>query len=178
MDKTASSVLSTTELMVSIAIVKIVMMLISYCISRRMSLPEVQLPDHHHPNIDSSGDDDRQNIVENSIVIDEEALERFPKLIYSQMEKRKIFGNELGNCTSSCSVCLADYKESDVLRMLPHCGHVFHLIKCVDSWLRLRPTSPLCRSSPDIAVASTTPDHGEHDQVTISLPITQHDLIH
>ncbi|KAI0498903.1 hypothetical protein KFK09_019801 [Dendrobium nobile] len=47
---------------------------------------------------------------------------------------------------SCCSVCLADYGEDDELRMLPQCGHLFH-VQCVDPWLRLQPKCPLCRSS-------------------------------
>ncbi|MQL75677.1 hypothetical protein Taro_008061 [Colocasia esculenta] len=46
-----------------------------------------------------------------------------------------------------CSICLADYKDADVLRRLPDCKHLFHL-KCVDPWLRLHPTFPVCRTSP------------------------------
>ncbi|CAI9097570.1 OLC1v1034032C1 [Oldenlandia corymbosa var. corymbosa] len=46
-----------------------------------------------------------------------------------------------------CSICLADYKNSDTLRVLPDCSHLFHL-KCVDPWLRLHPTCPVCRTSP------------------------------
>ncbi|GAB2218918.1 hypothetical protein Droror1_Dr00002151 [Drosera rotundifolia] len=88
--------------------------------------------------------------------LDEATLRTFPRLLYSQA---KIRGNNKGSCTGGaghhhstcssacCSICLGDYKETDVLRLLPDCGHLFHL-KCVDPWLRLRPTCPICRSSP------------------------------
>lgn len=49
---------------------------------------------------------------------------------------------------SSCSICLGDYKDSDVRRSLPGCHHVFHS-KCVDQWLQMHPTCPVCRSSPN-----------------------------
>eukprot|EP00127_Corallochytrium_limacisporum_P003386 Clim_evm14s149 gene=Clim_evmTU14s149 len=42
----------------------------------------------------------------------------------------------------SCVICLANYKNKDELRRLP-CGHCFH-VKCVDQWLRLKVTCPLC----------------------------------
>ncbi|KAK1271978.1 RING-H2 finger protein ATL70 [Acorus gramineus] len=74
--------------------------------------------------------------------LDEEVLNGYPKLLYSQAKLR-----EEDSTASCCSICLADYKDSDVLRVLPDCGHLFHM-KCVDAWLRLHPTCPVCRSSP------------------------------
>ncbi|KAG6506350.1 hypothetical protein ZIOFF_031673 [Zingiber officinale] len=45
-----------------------------------------------------------------------------------------------------CTVCLADYQEKDVLRILPFCGHNFHVI-CIDIWLKQHSTCPVCRIS-------------------------------
>ncbi|XP_028808754.1 RING-H2 finger protein ATL70-like [Neltuma alba] len=56
---------------------------------------------------------------------------------------------------SSCSICLRDYKETDKLRLLPDCGHLYHL-HCVDPWLRLHPTCPLCRTSSSPSVVSNS----------------------
>lgn len=75
--------------------------------------------------------------------IDEDTLKTYPKCLFSQLESSK----KKGSTVSCCSICLADYKGNDVLRQLPECGHVFHL-KCVDPWLRLHPTCPVCRTSP------------------------------
>ncbi|OIV98748.1 hypothetical protein TanjilG_24919 [Lupinus angustifolius] len=47
---------------------------------------------------------------------------------------------------SECIICLADYKEREILRMMPECGHTFHL-SCIDVWLRKQPTCPVCRLS-------------------------------
>ncbi|KAK7850961.1 putative ring-h2 finger protein atl71 [Quercus suber] len=81
--------------------------------------------------------------------LDEATLRNYPKLIYAQAKLHK------GNSTSSCcSICLADYNDTDVLRLLPDCGHLFHL-KCVDSWLRLHTTCPVCRNSPLAKVANS-----------------------
>ena len=43
-----------------------------------------------------------------------------------------------------CPICLLEYGESEVLRELPYCGHVFH-IDCVDSWFEKQNTCPVCR---------------------------------
>ncbi|KAJ7261696.1 hypothetical protein O6H91_Y406400 [Diphasiastrum complanatum] len=73
--------------------------------------------------------------------LDQETLETYPKIVYSP--QRPLPRSE----DTSCSICLADYNDEEVLRMLPDCGHVFHAL-CSDSWLRLHATCPMCRSSP------------------------------
>lgn len=45
-----------------------------------------------------------------------------------------------------CTVCLGEYEEKDILRVLPTCGHAFH-INCIDVWLRQHSTCPVCRVS-------------------------------
>ncbi|XP_042433997.1 RING-H2 finger protein ATL67-like [Zingiber officinale] len=47
---------------------------------------------------------------------------------------------------TQCTVCLAEYQEKDVLRILPFCGHTFHVI-CIDIWLKQHSTCPVCRIS-------------------------------
>ncbi|KAJ8447194.1 hypothetical protein Cgig2_030425 [Carnegiea gigantea] len=74
--------------------------------------------------------------------LDEATLNSFPTVPYSQAKVQGFYKEG-----SSCSICLGEYKESDVLRVLPDCGHSFHQ-NCVDPWLRLRPTCPICRNSP------------------------------
>ncbi|XP_022156138.1 putative RING-H2 finger protein ATL69 [Momordica charantia] len=45
---------------------------------------------------------------------------------------------------AQCSICLGDYEEKEVLRIMPKCGHSFHL-SCIDEWLRKQSTCPVCR---------------------------------
>ncbi|KAG5095638.1 hypothetical protein JHK84_051226 [Glycine max] len=45
---------------------------------------------------------------------------------------------------TQCVICLADYREREVLRIMPKCGHTFHL-SCIDIWLRKQSTCPVCR---------------------------------
>lgn len=45
-----------------------------------------------------------------------------------------------------CAVCLGEYKEEELLRMLPQCGHNFHA-NCIDAWLQRHATCPVCRMS-------------------------------
>ncbi|KAH7840651.1 hypothetical protein Vadar_019789 [Vaccinium darrowii] len=73
--------------------------------------------------------------------LDEDILLDSTKLLYSEAKLQRNLGS------AACSICLADYEETDVLRLLPECNHLFHL-KCVDPWLRLKHTCPMCRNSP------------------------------
>ncbi|KAF7138823.1 hypothetical protein RHSIM_Rhsim07G0021000 [Rhododendron simsii] len=45
---------------------------------------------------------------------------------------------------AQCSICLGEYQEKEVLRIMPKCGHSFHL-SCIDVWLRKQSTCPVCR---------------------------------
>ncbi|KAL5709048.1 RING-type E3 ubiquitin transferase [Ranunculus cassubicifolius] len=75
------------------------------------------------------------------IGIDETTIQSYPTLRYS---KATLDNKETTSC---CSICLSDYKNSDILRLLPECGHLFHF-GCIDPWLRMHPTCPVCRHSP------------------------------
>lgn len=50
---------------------------------------------------------------------------------------------------STCPVCLADFDDGEVVRVLPECMHYFHA-DCIDTWLRGSTSCPMCR-------AETTP---------------------
>ncbi|KAK9048219.1 hypothetical protein SSX86_032818 [Deinandra increscens subsp. villosa] len=56
---------------------------------------------------------------------------------------REAFGS-LDN--AQCTICLSEYQEKEVLRIMPKCGHSFHL-SCIDMWLRKQSTCPVCRLS-------------------------------
>ncbi|XP_071707303.1 putative RING-H2 finger protein ATL21A [Rutidosis leptorrhynchoides] len=47
-----------------------------------------------------------------------------------------------------CSICLSDYKPKESLRTIPECNHYFHA-ECIDEWLKLNATCPVCRNSPE-----------------------------
>lgn len=47
---------------------------------------------------------------------------------------------------AQCSICLGEYQEKEILRIMPKCGHSFHL-SCIDIWLRKQSTCPVCRLS-------------------------------
>lgn len=44
-----------------------------------------------------------------------------------------------------CTVCLGEFHDGELLRLLPKCGHAFH-VSCIDTWLRAHANCPLCRA--------------------------------
>ncbi|KAJ7005372.1 RING-H2 finger protein ATL20-like [Populus alba x Populus x berolinensis] len=49
---------------------------------------------------------------------------------------------------NTCPICLSEYQPKDTLRTIPDCSHYFHA-NCIDEWLKMNATCPLCRNSPD-----------------------------
>ncbi|XP_052169988.1 RING-H2 finger protein ATL16-like [Diospyros lotus] len=56
------------------------------------------------------------------------------------------FGKAEETSLNKCVVCLNEFQELDMLRVLPSCGHAFHL-DCIDIWLQTNANCPLCRTS-------------------------------
>ncbi|XAR61112.1 hypothetical protein NMG60_11034727 [Bertholletia excelsa] len=71
--------------------------------------------------------------------LDEFLIREIPTVHYTKLqgEERSLY---------KCVVCLSDFQEQDILRVLPKCGHGFHL-DCIDVWLQSNSNCPLCRSS-------------------------------
>ncbi|KAJ6929658.1 hypothetical protein NC652_013519 [Populus alba x Populus x berolinensis] len=46
--------------------------------------------------------------------------------------------------TTECAICLGEFVEGDEVRVLPQCGHGFH-VGCIDRWLGSHSSCPSCR---------------------------------
>ncbi|CAI0474139.1 unnamed protein product [Linum tenue] len=90
-----------------------------------------------HGSRDSNRNDD--DVVAG---LDRTSIESLPKILLGE-SKRLPRPNNGG----PCSICLSDYRPKDTLRCIPECNHCFHA-HCVDEWLRVTATCPLCRTSP------------------------------
>ncbi|KAK7397429.1 hypothetical protein VNO78_18600 [Psophocarpus tetragonolobus] len=73
--------------------------------------------------------------------LDESTIESYQKVVLG--ESRRVPGPNDGCCT----ICLSEYKTKDTIRYIPECAHCFHA-ECIDEWLRMNSTCPLCRNSP------------------------------
>ncbi|KAF8380145.1 hypothetical protein HHK36_027628 [Tetracentron sinense] len=82
-------------------------------------------------------DDDEENGV---VGLDQIIINSYPKFPFCKSKDR-------GSGDSLCAICLCDYKDGEMLRMMPDCRHFFHLC-CIDAWLKLNGSCPVCRNSP------------------------------
>ncbi|KAK1409720.1 hypothetical protein QVD17_36249 [Tagetes erecta] len=89
-------------------------------------------------------DADSHRLVRFSRGLDDDVIVTFPTFLYSDVTILSK-GDAAGD--SSCAICLGDYKEADVVRLLPVCGHLYH-VGCIDTWLNAHPTCPMCRNMP------------------------------
>ncbi|KAI3891363.1 hypothetical protein MKX03_031459 [Papaver bracteatum] len=73
--------------------------------------------------------------------LDESTIQSYPQMVLC--ESRKLLNPE----NTVCSICLSDYKPKDTLKSIPECNHYFH-VDCIDGWLRVKGSCPVCRKSP------------------------------
>ncbi|GAB2283253.1 hypothetical protein Dimus_017775 [Dionaea muscipula] len=73
--------------------------------------------------------------------VDKSVMDRLPTFVYSAVKQLKS-----GEGPLECAICLNEFQDDEVLRLLPECNHVFHRV-CIDAWLSTRTTCPVCRSS-------------------------------
>ncbi|KAL5995355.1 hypothetical protein ACLOJK_025413 [Asimina triloba] len=71
--------------------------------------------------------------------LDPSLIASFPTFTYSWVKKL-----HAGRCGLECAVCLSEFQDDDVLRLLAACSHVFHT-DCIDVWLTSHTTCPYCR---------------------------------
>lgn len=90
-------------------------------------------------------DEEPRNGAVLSAGLDPIAIASYPKFQFSAAAAAE--KKPKGEGGGTCAICLCDYREPEMLRMMPDCGHSFHLT-CIDAWLRLNPSCPVCRNSP------------------------------
>lgn len=72
--------------------------------------------------------------------IKKKVIEALPKFKYDSAK-----GDNGGKLSSGdCAICLAEYADGDEIRVLPQCGHGFH-VGCIDKWLGSHSSCPSCR---------------------------------
>ncbi|XP_057456906.1 putative RING-H2 finger protein ATL69 [Lotus japonicus] len=73
--------------------------------------------------------------------LEKPVIEAYPKIVIGE-SRRLPQPNE-----GTCAICLSEYLPKETIRCVPDCHHCFHA-ECVDEWLRVSATCPMCRNSP------------------------------
>ncbi|XP_057462222.1 putative RING-H2 finger protein ATL21A [Actinidia eriantha] len=76
--------------------------------------------------------------------LDDSTIESYTMVVLG--ESRRLPGPNDG----TCSICLSEYHAKETVRSIPECKHCFHA-ECIDEWLRMNGTCPVCRNSPSPA---------------------------
>ncbi|KAJ8771600.1 hypothetical protein K2173_026777 [Erythroxylum novogranatense] len=73
--------------------------------------------------------------------LDPAIIDTFPTFQYSTVK-----GLKIGKGSLECAVCLNEFEDSETLRLIPKCSHVFHP-DCIGEWLASHTTCPVCRAN-------------------------------
>lgn len=97
-----------------------------------------------------------------NVGLDSKILETLPMFLY----KSQNFTDGL-----DCAVCLCEFEDNEKARLLPNCGHSFH-VECIDMWFRSHSTCPVCRTGAQPEQPVLESARVEQVSVTIPGPIT------
>ncbi|XP_004509735.1 RING-H2 finger protein ATL29 [Cicer arietinum] len=102
--------------------------------------------------------------------LDVTLLNRFPTFVYASVKNLRL----KKSYSLECAICLTEFEDDSLLRLLTICCHVFHQ-ECIDLWLRSHKTCPVCRTELD-SPPNQTSKHGDDNSTrnaqedTLSLP--------
>ncbi|GAB2210384.1 hypothetical protein Droror1_Dr00015650 [Drosera rotundifolia] len=82
--------------------------------------------------------DSNNNSIAVNRGLDAAIIKSIPTFVYEDKE-------EEGEEVAECAVCLSEFVEGERGRVLPKCGHSFH-VECIDMWFHSHSTCPLCRA--------------------------------
>lgn len=83
-------------------------------------------------------------------LVHEENIELPNRKFKNITEINNYFGNEFdldvlsNESNKTCSICLNEMKQTDKLRKMRDCEHIFHK-DCIDNWLLIKSNCPYCR---------------------------------
>ncbi|KAL6969481.1 RING-type E3 ubiquitin transferase [Sarracenia purpurea var. burkii] len=138
--KISPTVLLIIVILAVIFFIYILFHLLIRFLSKQRSSPSISESTSYHPNMPGS-DDFQIQLQElfhlHDSGLDQASIDALPVFLYKQIVglKKEPF---------DCAVCLCEYKENEMLRLLPLCTHAFH-INCIDTWLISNSSCPLCR---------------------------------
>lgn len=73
------------------------------------------------------------------------ALRALPRLAYEDaVAAAATAGDGEAKVLAECAICLSEFAPREEVRVLPQCGHAFH-VACIDTWLAAHSSCPSCR---------------------------------
>ncbi|XP_040989614.1 RING-H2 finger protein ATL29-like [Juglans microcarpa x Juglans regia] len=95
--------------------------------------------------------------------LDPSLIQSFPTIVYSSVKdfRKEKYGLE-------CAICLVEFEDDSLLRLLTVCYHVFHQ-ECIDLWLESHKTCPVCRGNLDLQPP---------DSLEKSMQLVDHNAMH
>ncbi|PRQ17421.1 putative transcription factor C2H2 family [Rosa chinensis] len=96
----------------------------------------------HQPSTDDLSTSTALQSTNIVVGLDAPTIESYPKTLLGE-SRRLPRAND-----NTCSICLGEYQPKEALRTIPECNHYFHA-NCIDEWLKLNATCPVCRKSPE-----------------------------
>ncbi|XLS67134.1 hypothetical protein HN51_018157 [Arachis hypogaea] len=75
--------------------------------------------------------------------LDGPTIESYPKMVVGESPNILPKPND-----NTCPICLSEYKPKETVKRIPECLHCFHA-QCIDEWLPLNASCPICRTSPN-----------------------------
>ncbi|KAJ1376918.1 Zinc finger, RING-type [Sesbania bispinosa] len=82
--------------------------------------------------------DSRSNIISG---LDRPTIESYPKIVIGENIRLPKPDDNI------CPICLSEYMPKETVKTIPECEHCFHA-QCIDEWLPLNASCPICRTSP------------------------------
>ncbi|XP_022141098.1 putative RING-H2 finger protein ATL21B [Momordica charantia] len=82
--------------------------------------------------------------------LDGPTIDSYPNFVLGQSLRLPEPNNNI------CPICLSQYRPKEILKSIPNCQHCFHQ-HCIEEWLRLNASCPVCRKSPFESLPSIPP---------------------
>lgn len=89
-------------------------------------------------------------------------ISAFPTFKYSSVREY-----QRENYPLECAICLCEFKDENVLRLLTKCYHVFHQ-DCIDLWLGSHKSCPCCRCKLDTPIESPEKSPVSHNSASMN----------
>jgi Ring finger domain len=98
--------------------------------------------------------------------LNKKSLQSLPTLSFSSGCQT----DQAATISGECAICLGEFAEGERVRVLPPCGHGFHVV-CIDTWLGAHPSCPSCRSVPVVPTVQASRCHkcGENTSIVVAI---------